>query len=261
VNIPLVIAVLLTGDLVWDRGCNRCHGSFTASPYRSRRIVHEWPGSLHFVHEQMHIACDVCHAPPEIANVFIGWSAEPIHSIGCSGCHDGPGLREAHRVANVSNCAGLCHNPGEDRFPAPEHALRPYYAFPFSDLRDPCGIAEDYSGDGRGLDNDGDGMADELDVNCVPFVSHFLRGDCRQDEHINLGDVITTFNLLFRGQSVSCFDACDSNSDEEVTISDAVFTLNYLYSAGDQPLAPFPDCSRVLVRSNRCNSTKCEGDG
>ena len=73
--------------------------------------------------------------------------------------------------------------------------------------------------------------------------SDFVRGDCNQDNAVDIGDPVAILGILFSGDPApACGDACDINDDGALDIADPVNVLNYLFSSGPAPLAPFPDC-------------------
>jgi hypothetical protein len=79
----------------------------------------------------------------------------------------------------------------------------------------------------------------------VPLVAGssdtFKRGDCNQDQSVNIADAVFMLNYLFSGgDQPVCQDACDMNDDGGLNIADAVYLLTYLFSGGPPPPAPFP---------------------
>lgn len=111
--------------------------------------------------------------------------------ISCAGCHGreedgigdgskgfGAGLRQHHWTAGVQICAG-CHADSDpaNYTPIGEDFLPPYYAAIDANHplipSDPCnpqadGYPEDYAASIEGLDNDGNGSYDEMDVIACP---------------------------------------------------------------------------------------------
>jgi hypothetical protein len=64
------------------------------------------------------------------------------------------------------------------------------------------------------------------------------RGDAQADGVVNLTDVVTVLDYLFRnGPSLPCSDAADANDDGAVDVSDAVALLFHLF-ASQGPLPP-----------------------
>ncbi len=76
----------------------------------------------------------------------------------------------------------------------------------------------------------------------VPGPS-FVRGDCNDDDTVDISDAIFELIALFAtGAVVTCFDACDANDDGGVDIVDPVFTLAFSFAGGAAPPAPYPNC-------------------
>lgn len=143
--------------------CFQCHPGFD-----NRGPLHD----LHVGAAQMTGTCLLCHTSIGDDPSTSSSGADPNH--GCNGCHMGPGLRKHHTDAGAPPDAnGLtcvdCHPndpppPGEDTLPA-------YYSRDDVNVKDPCdgetgGPGEDYTGDGEGLDNDGDLLYDSADPDC-----------------------------------------------------------------------------------------------
>lgn len=142
-------------------GCVTCHPSF-----QSRGALHD----LHVGGSQMTSTCGLCHGPSFSSPSTNTSSTDPNH--GCNGCHLGEGLRLAHSVDHgIDTCINSgCHSG--DGTPPPETTLPAYYTRTDVNLTQPCAIGrnnggEDYSGDGKGLDNDGDGVYDYNDTDCA----------------------------------------------------------------------------------------------
>jgi hypothetical protein len=182
--------------------CAACHGDFRASPYISLTEGADWGTDLMSVHatDMLSGDCNTCHSSGSHFPVLTGSSAggAGLDAISCAGCHgraeDGTGngsigyaagLRQHHWVANkmVNGISTrVCANCHSDSDPAnfdtvSEDILPPYYAA--NDINhpnipsDPCnpaadGYPEDYAGSSEGLDNDGNGLYDELDVVACP---------------------------------------------------------------------------------------------
>ncbi|HIC22345.1 MAG TPA: hypothetical protein EYO84_02885 [Planctomycetes bacterium] len=71
----------------------------------------------------------------------------------------------------------------------------------------------------------------------------FIRGDCNVDGANNIADVVAALGFLFAGAGIPlCGDACDINDDGGFDISDAVYLLSNLFSDGNFPPAPYPNC-------------------
>ncbi len=145
-----------------DNGCVQCHGGFVGGPGNP---LH----SMHVGGSQMTNNCNLCHGPGFASPKTNTSAADPNH--GCNGCHMGPGLRLSHagRTDNNGLQCITCHP--SDPTPPPENTLPPYYSRTDVNLSQPCAIGranggEDYSGNGKGLDNDGDGVYDFNDTDC-----------------------------------------------------------------------------------------------
>jgi len=152
-----------------DASCADCHPEFI-----SKGPLHD----LHVGNSQMTNTCTLCHSGVgDIPKTWTSGSGE-----GCRGCHGrdngpgftwGAGLRAHHANAgappdmNGQLCAA-CHT---DPPPDPESTPPVYYLLSDVDVKDPCVAAlpdgEDYDGDGKGLDNDGDLTYDGNDADCM----------------------------------------------------------------------------------------------
>lgn len=78
---------------------------------------------------------------------------------------------------------------------------------------------------------------------CLLRVPRFMRGDCNQDEKVDITDANTVLAAAYQGFVVDCGDACDANDDGFVNLADTVFLLTYLFGFGANLPAPtFPDC-------------------
>jgi hypothetical protein len=187
--------------------CAACHGEFSTAAVSltegeiwpdALHIVHR--------DTMLSGDCDTCHGGVDTSgrqvNVGSSGGGNGLVPIACAGCHGraedfdpagtgsegyGAGLRQHHWVANrmingLSTRICLdCHVDADPAnfTPVDESVLPPYYAFPAgSDLNhvdipsDPCnpmadGFPEDYAGSTEGLDNDGDGLYDENDINDI----------------------------------------------------------------------------------------------
>lgn len=82
--------------------------------------------------------------------------------------------------------------------------------------------------------------ADEvIEVGC----SHFARGDCNTDSHLDIADGIYLVFWLFEGAATPpCLTACDADDNDQVGIGDAIFLFGYQFQAGPPPPPPFPHC-------------------
>ena len=137
-----------------SNSCSQCHSGFIGK------------GPSHTQHLKMTSNCTLCH----IKN-----GDNPLIAK-CAGCHAGPGLRAHHKNAGAPldvtglTCAA-CH-PG-DPTPDPESILPPFYNRTDVKVNRPCQAqpappGEDFSGNGKGLDNDGDLLYDAADTDCAP---------------------------------------------------------------------------------------------
>ena len=72
----------------------------------------------------------------------------------------------------------------------------------------------------------------------------FLRSDVNVDSEVNISDVNTILNLLFRKSSpeIACEKAADTDNSDVLDITDAVYLLRFLFSAGSSPPQPFGEC-------------------
>lgn len=141
-------------------GCRTCHPTFQGGPGNA---LHD----LHVGSTQMTTNCMLCHT--QIGDIpDINDSGE---SVSCTGCHKPQGLWEHHLGASIT-CTP-CHSTWPT--PDPENTLPPNYTRPDVALTDPCLVdptmgGEDYSGDGSGLDNDGDDLYEADDPDCEPIA-------------------------------------------------------------------------------------------
>jgi hypothetical protein len=134
--------------------------------------------------------CAPCHMEDSRFPVRLNESSSDyLDPIGCMGCHGryedandvdfseglGAGLRQHHTNAGVTSCA-QCHADADpvNYVPVGENVRPPYYFTPdeiFMDKpTDPCSPSgeENFAGIWEGLDNDGDGVYDVLDLDCTP---------------------------------------------------------------------------------------------
>jgi hypothetical protein len=106
-------------------------------------------------------------------------------------------------------------------------------------------------------DLDGDGDLDLTTANIGPdnisvllnqdaIAGPFIRGDADTNMTVLMADAIYTLRALFvpGADSLSCYDAADSNDDGEVLMSDALHTLRVLFVPGypDSIPPPYPNC-------------------
>ncbi len=88
----------------------------------------------------------------------------------------------------------------------------------------------------------------------------FRRGDCNNDDTLDITDAIAALGILFGGAgSPDCWDSCDANDDSTMNIADVVFTLGYLFGGGPPPPDPGPvNCGPdPTVDSLDCVSYDC----
>lgn len=157
----------------YNDGCQNCHGAFTGSTSPKGTV---FPGgNKHTMHNgasNMDTDCNLCHTSGDNRNPFLKSSdgLPGITGLGCTGCHNGAGLRQHHRVTGASACSG-CHASPE--VAPPESTNPPYYGTTGTKANNACNpvaqanINENWSvGDFLGLDNDGDNLYDTNDPDC-----------------------------------------------------------------------------------------------
>ena len=190
-----------------DTNCRFCHGDFRASSYLSRHDQQPWvvvDGSqtytgLHDIHRRFMVSsdCSTCHMAQSFP-VFTRASAggTGFAPIGCAGCHGraedeipgtssyAAGLLQKHDRNGVHLCRS-CHDDADpaNYTPVAEAVPPPYYFAPDPDHphkpTDPCnagGTGENIAGGPDGLDNDGNGLYDQLDCDLL-FTDGFETGD------------------------------------------------------------------------------------
>lgn len=172
----MVLVGISTPSMAFERysSCRSCHGDFTGSTSPQGTVFPS--GDKHEMHRggsYMDIACDLCHTSGDNRNPYIGSSNGTSNNpgLGCSGCHQGPGLRAHHEINGVTSCTG-CHGV---EVPLPENSPPPYYGTADTKVDNPCNDqpvanqGENWSiGDFIGLDNDGDNLYDLADFDCGP---------------------------------------------------------------------------------------------
>jgi hypothetical protein len=171
------------------------------------------------------VDCDACHGSgprfPVLLVSSVGVAL--LDPISCSGCHGraadgtgsgsegyGAGLRQHHWNAGETVC-GDCHERGDlggltdanpaNFAPAGEDIQPPYYADPDGAPihpglpQDPCNDPanattpeEQVAGGPDGMDNDGDGIYDTLDLDCSPLAVSldFFEADVAGREGVTL---------------------------------------------------------------------------
>ncbi len=71
----------------------------------------------------------------------------------------------------------------------------------------------------------------------------FIRGDCNDDQLIDIADVIYVEQFLFlSGEVPACQSACDCNDDSLLDIADSITLLSWLFIGGAEPPPPFDAC-------------------
>ncbi|MBI5675514.1 MAG: choice-of-anchor D domain-containing protein [Nitrospirae bacterium] len=197
----LILALMVPFAGAYDTigSCEGCHGGFRANTYSSLAAAKAanpaWPGTslaLHNGHANSSTGtppgmlngnCNACHFGSSRIPVYTYQSsgAAPFNQ-GCSGCHDGPGLRAHH----VNSGADTCYDCHSDPAPDAENVLRPVYTAALGTtsgttrVNDPCNPAA-AGFEGRlkdvttlGLDNDGNLLYDQSDPACAvaaPIIS------------------------------------------------------------------------------------------
>jgi len=157
----------------YNDGCQSCHGAFGDSTSPKGTVFSA--GNKHDMHRSssyMNTDCNLCHTTGDNRNPFLK-SSDGLTGItgrGCTGCHNGAGLRAHHQVNGVTVCSG-CHSPTT---PPAESTNPPYYGTTGTKANNACNpvatanLNENWSGsDFRGLDNDGDNTYDASDPDCV----------------------------------------------------------------------------------------------
>ena len=208
-------------DDVDDVGqCAACHGAFRSGTYFSVGENISWGDHLHAVHldntdveSSPNGACDSCHDGAGTSGRKVNLQSsvnanDGVNAIACMGCHGrledeaaniGAGLRAHHMGADAYlnwpggipgfvTCA-QCH-PG-DPTPVGESTAPPWYASITNTsimmTMNPCGLdgEEDFSSNGEGLDNDGDGDYDSADSDCGPAAEPFYKVIALPDVNLN----------------------------------------------------------------------------
>ena len=174
--------------------CASCHGGFrNSAPYVSKFDGVAWSDpttgaavNLHDGHRNAMLNgdCDVCHMAASEYPVYMNMSAggTGFPAIGCTGCHNGNGLKAYHVKSGASSCG--CHNAVT---PPAENVKPPYYFTPDAahpnKPTDPCNAngSESRVAPSAGLDNDGNLLDDANDPACAsagdviaPTVTAFI---------------------------------------------------------------------------------------
>jgi hypothetical protein len=141
-------------------GCDTCHGGFR-----------DGANNLHDMHRNNFVnSCTDCHmSVPDLPDIN---SSGNYPDYSCNGCHRLEGLVTYHVTQQGGDCSP-CHSNSQ---PATlESDLPFFYQQGRSGIVNPCRInsnngGEDWDGDGRGLDNDGDGLYDADDPDCEGII-------------------------------------------------------------------------------------------
>jgi hypothetical protein len=165
--------------------CSACHGDFTSGESMKSPAPVFPSNNKHTMHRStMGSDCDLCHTNGDGRIPWTGLSNGTANNpgLGCTGCHEGVGLRAHHAWAGVTFCAA-CH-PG-DPTPDPEDFIPVYYGTVDTLADDPCNpvaaenVNENWTiGDFLGLDNDGDGLYDTADPDCDCFPTGTPETEC-----------------------------------------------------------------------------------
>ena len=193
------------GGLSNGVGCVECHPGFV-----NEDTTHQ----LHVDGGMMSgsTRCGLCH-------MTTGGGDIPVYTHqsasnggqGCRGCHGvnngtsfgwGVGLRRVHARPTVNpdsqgkRCVA-CHST--DPAPSAESTLPVYYTNNLCRIKNPCLAkpappGEDFTGDGKGLDNDGNGLYDENDPACsFRIISIVTTGN---DVRVSWQSVVGVTNYL-----------------------------------------------------------------
>lgn len=249
VGLSLVVIGIHSGQAfeTYDAGCSAtgCHGDFRG-PTSPKGTV--FPGGKnHDMHRYtMGTQCELCHTSPDEFPVYIGSSdgVGTVTGLGCSGCHVGSGLRKHHQAKGVTGCyvAG-CHTSASDNPPKENVISPPYYGTAYTLVKNPANTVqvantnENWSvGDLWGVDNDGNGLADQADYAIGPFriLSTVQEGNDIRVTWQTAGGRTNTV------QAASAVSGTYANLSSAVRRTNAgVFTTNYLEAGGANKAARF----------------------
>ncbi len=71
----------------------------------------------------------------------------------------------------------------------------------------------------------------------------FRRGDCNDDDTVDISDAVCILNWLFLGgDTPGCIAATNVDGAGEVDITDPIYLLTHLFLGGAAPVEPFPEC-------------------
>lgn len=77
----------------------------------------------------------------------------------------------------------------------------------------------------------------------VVVPTRFLRGDVNENGSVNVGDAVVLLRRMFGlDPPGNCLSASDTDADGNLDLSDAIRLLTFLFSGGDAPEVPYPDC-------------------
>ena len=201
--------------------CADCHGNFRAAPYISNHDGVQWALGLHDAHRNNMLSgdCNVCHVTARFpVSTFSSAGGTGFPAIGCSGCHDGAGLR-AHHVnsgAAPSGTASYCYDCHNATTPPAENINPPYYFTPDTahpnKPTDPCNLngTESALAPTLGLDNDGNLLYDQNDPACAaagdvmaPTVTKFAIPATRSSLVVPIFAFTATDNVGVTGYKVT----------------------------------------------------------
>ena len=93
---------------------------------------------------------------------------------------------------------------------------------------------------------------------CMPLVLpqprvEFRRGDCNDDDKVDISDGICILLWRFSGGSPpGCLAVADVNGDRDTDISDAIALFAWLFLGGPAPVAPFGQCGPATLPTDTC---------
>jgi hypothetical protein len=216
-------------------------------------------GALHDTHDNMRSSnCLMCHAASNGDDPFTFKSGGSGGlNQGCRGCHgiaNGPtntfgwaaGLRLHHKNAGApadsdgKHCYD-CHT--SDPAPSPESTRPVYFTNSNVLVKNPClaspaPAGEDFDGDGKGLDNNGDLLYDENDNACGFRITTITREG--NDLRISWQSVVGRTNFLqaTSGDAVGGFITNFTNLGSSIVISGSVVAVTNRLDVGAATNAP-----------------------